>query len=269
MLTKRDVKMIKDVQPSEQNIADSFVLPLKFQHSQTNLFEAARHEENQQIFCKITLMGLHPFFYLDQMFGGKQDILVSMHHKFCLIHRGGFQNVLHPNLRWTSWHHNFSKLKGKIMQKIKVFIGFIFLAFPAFSQTTPDQAAQAALQNHPLTKAAAFEVQAKKYGEKVAFNPPNPEVNAESPTGEFYAVGILQSFEFPTVYTRQKQVAKAETGLAQAGQRVSENDLRYTVRSLYLETQVAEYRAQQWGQRDELIPGNCYHRRPPVQRWGN
>lgn len=95
-------------------------------------------------------------------------------------------------------------------------------------------------------------MQAKKYGEKTALNLPNPEVNVESPTGEFYAVGVLQSFDFPTVYSRQKQVAKAETALAQAGQRVSENDLRYMVRSLYLETQVAEFQAQQWRDRDTL-----------------
>lgn len=83
------------------------------------------------------------------------------------------------------------------------------------------------------------------YGEKAAFNLPNPEVKAESPTGEFYAVGVLQWFDFPAVYVRQKQVAKAETALAQAGQRVSENELRYTIRSLYLETQIAEYQARQ------------------------
>ncbi|HOY17621.1 MAG TPA: TolC family protein, partial [Haliscomenobacter sp.] len=108
------------------------------------------------------------------------------------------------------------------------------------AQTTPDAAVSAALRNHPLVKAATFEVQAKKYAEKTALKLPNPEVNAESPTGEFYALGVLQSFEFPTVYARQKQVAQAETALAQTGQRVSENDLRYTVRSLYLEVQVAE-----------------------------
>ena len=126
------------------------------------------------------------------------------------------------------------------------------LALSASAQTTPDDAVRAALDNHPLTKAAAFEVQAKKHAEKTALNLPNPEVNAESPTGEFYAVGVLQSFEFPTVYARQKQVAKAETALAQAGQRVSENDLRYTVRTLYLEAQTAAYQSRQWAQRDSL-----------------
>ncbi|NUN99455.1 MAG: TolC family protein [Saprospiraceae bacterium] len=117
---------------------------------------------------------------------------------------------------------------------------------------TPDAAVRAALQNHPGIKAAAFEVQAKKYAEKTAINLPNPEVNVESPTGLFYAVGVLQSFEFPTVYARQKQVAKAETALAQAGQLVNENELRYAVRTLYLEAQVAAFQSRQWMVRDSL-----------------
>ena len=116
----------------------------------------------------------------------------------------------------------------------------------------PDDAIRAAIQNHPTIKAAAFDVQAKKYAEKSALNLPNPEVNAESPTGQFYAVGVLQSFEFPTVYVRQKQVAKAETALAQAGQRISENDLRYAVRTMYLDAQVADYQSHQWRTRDSL-----------------
>lgn len=128
----------------------------------------------------------------------------------------------------------------------------VLLTHVALAQTTPEAAVQAALQHHPLTRVAALEVQAKKYGEKAAINLPNPELNVESPTGTFYAVGVLQSFEFPTVYTRQKQVAKAATALAIAGQRVSENDLRYTVRTLYLEAQVAEFQAVQWRQRDSL-----------------
>lgn len=134
---------------------------------------------------------------------------------------------------------------------IKIII-FGLAAQSAWAQTTPESAVQAALQNHPLSRAAAFDVQARKYAEKMALNLPNPEVNAESPTGEFYTVGVLQSFEFPTVYTRQKRVAKAETALAQAGQLLSQNDLRYTVRALYLEAQAAEYQARQWAGRDSV-----------------
>jgi len=140
------------------------------------------------------------------------------------------------------------------MHKFSNIAGLLLLAFPAFSQkaVTPDEAVRAALQNHPSVKAAAFDVQARKYAEKGALNLPNPDVNAESPTGGFYTLGISQSFEFPTVYARQKKVAKAETVLAQAGQQMSENELRYQVRSLYLESQLAAYRNLQWAIRDSL-----------------
>lgn len=131
---------------------------------------------------------------------------------------------------------------------------FLLLADRSTGQNTlaPEAAVRAALQNHPAARAAAYDVQAKRYGEKAALNLPNPEVNVESPTGEFYAVGVLQSFDFPTVYARQRQVAKAETALAQVRQRLSENDLRYAVRSLYLEVQLADYQTRKWAERDSL-----------------
>jgi len=144
------------------------------------------------------------------------------------------------------------QLYYKNMKKIETIATLIFLTVSGLAQTTPEDAIRAALQNHPLIKAADFEVQAKKYAEKSALNLPNPEVNAESPTGQFYAVGVLQSFEFPTVYARQKQVAKAETALAQAGRLMNENDLRYAVRELYLEAQVAAFQSRQWRSRDSL-----------------
>ncbi len=139
----------------------------------------------------------------------------------------------------------------KALLKLTVFCG---LSSSLFGQgtTTPDAAIRAALQNHPLAQVAAFDVQAKKHGEKSALNIPNPEINAESPTGDFYTIGILQAFEFPTVYARQKQAAKTETSLAKTGQLMQENDLRYQVRSLYLEAQLAAFQAQQWAQRDSF-----------------
>jgi len=133
-----------------------------------------------------------------------------------------------------------------------IFAAGLF-AQAAFAQTTPEQAIEAALQNNPMVKVAAFETQAKRYAQKAALNLPNPELNAESPTGEFYAVGIQQAFEFPTVYVRQKQLAKAETALAETGQRMQENELKFVVRFLYLEAQVAEYQYRQWSERDSLF----------------
>jgi len=140
------------------------------------------------------------------------------------------------------------------MEKISMMVGLTFWAFSAYAQetTTPEAAIHAALQNHPLAHAAAFDAQAKKYAEKSALNIPNPEINTESPTGGFYTIGVSQAFEFPTVYARQKQVAKAETSLAKTGQLVQENDLRFNVRTFYLEAQLAVFHVQQWAQRDSF-----------------
>lgn len=135
--------------------------------------------------------------------------------------------------------------------KIMIFCCFATNLF-AQNPLSTEVAVSAALQNHPLAKAAAFEVKAKKYREKTALNLPNPEINLESPTGGFYTIGVLQSFEFPTVYARQKQVAKAESALAQIGVQVSQNEIRYQTRILYLEAQVAELKGNQWRERDTL-----------------
>lgn len=139
----------------------------------------------------------------------------------------------------------------KAFLKLTVFLGLSSRLF-AQGLTTPEAAIQAALQNHPLAQAAAFDAQAKKHAEKSALNIPNPELNAESPTGDFYTLGVSQAFEFPTVYARQKQVAKAATQLSKTGQLVQENDLRYNVRILYLDAQLADFQSKQWAQRDSF-----------------
>ncbi len=134
---------------------------------------------------------------------------------------------------------------------VKIYILSMF-AQAATAQTSVELVVEAVLKNHPLTQAAGFSTQAKKYAEKQSLNLSNPQINIESPSGLFYAIGVIQSFDFPTVYMRKKQVAQAETALAQVGQKVNENDLRYTVRQLYLNAQVSEYQVKQWTTRDSL-----------------
>jgi outer membrane protein, heavy metal efflux system len=135
------------------------------------------------------------------------------------------------------------------------FVGLFVLLQHAQAQTllTPEAAIEAVLKNHPLAKAAEARTKAKEYEEKAAFGLPNPEINAESPTGEFYAIGLLQSFEFPTVYMHQKKVAKAETARAQTSALVNKNDLRRATRMLYLEAQWSDYQANLAYQRDSVF----------------
>jgi outer membrane protein, heavy metal efflux system len=139
------------------------------------------------------------------------------------------------------------------MLKIK-FIGVLMgMAIGLSAQMTRDQAVQLALQNHPQTRAAALEVEANRRAERAARGLTNPELNAESPTGEFYTVGVLQSFDFPTVYRERRQVAQAETQLAQTAQKMTDAELRYAVRNQFLETQVADYQMYLAQRRDSIF----------------
>jgi outer membrane protein TolC len=122
-----------------------------------------------------------------------------------------------------------------------------------FSQTTREQAVAAALQNHPQARAAALETQAKRTAERAARQLENPEINAESPTGEFYTLGVLQSFDFPTVYKNRKKVAQAETQLAAAEQKLTENELRFAVRTQFLELQGAVAQLDLARRRDSIF----------------
>jgi outer membrane protein TolC len=128
----------------------------------------------------------------------------------------------------------------KNMPKTSILGVLLLLAAPVAGQAlTREQAVQSALQNHPQLRAAALETQAKRQAERAARALANPEINAESPTGEFYTIGILQAFDFPTVYKNRRKVAQAETALASAGQKLTENELRFAVRAQFLELQQA------------------------------
>lgn len=139
------------------------------------------------------------------------------------------------------------------MKKIAIIGAFGLLTVQIFSQTTREQAVAAALQNHPTARAAALETQAKRTAERAARSLENPEINTESPTGEFYTVGVLQSFDFPTVYKNRKKVAQAETRLAAAGQKLTENELRLAVRTQFLELQEAVAQLDLARRRDSIF----------------
>ncbi len=140
------------------------------------------------------------------------------------------------------------------MKKISIFWAFWMLALQGLGQVlTSEQAIQSALQNHPQLRAAALDMQSKRTAEKSARALPNPEINAESPTGEFYTVGVLQNFELPTVYKNRRKAAQAETSLAAAGQKLTENELRFAVRNLFLETQTADFQLVFERRRDSIF----------------
>lgn len=124
---------------------------------------------------------------------------------------------------------------------IIVFLaGFISLPAAAQQVLTENEAVAKALANNKNIQAASLQVKQQQQLLKSAINLPNPEFFFESPTGNFYTGSITQSFEFPTVYSNQYRLQKQQIGVAQKEKQLTEAELKYRVKVLYLEIQYAE-----------------------------
>lgn len=125
-------------------------------------------------------------------------------------------------------------------------------AISAQTIVTEQAALDSARKHSPLLKVAELQVRQSNYLRKTAFNLPNPEIIAESPTGEFYAVGVLQSMEFPTVYIKQGQLLKQQSLLSEKGKALSLNEVMRLVRSVYLNAQYSQQLLTQLQYQDSL-----------------
>ena len=116
------------------------------------------------------------------------------------------------------------------------------IAFPAAAQQllTESEAISKALANNKNIQAASLQVKQQQQLLKSVFNLPNPEFFWESPTGNFYTGSIIQSFEFPSVYNNQYRLQKQQVVVAQKEKLLTEAELKYRVKVLYLEAQFAD-----------------------------
>ena len=128
------------------------------------------------------------------------------------------------------------------IKKITLLFTLFIFTISAFSQSllTADEAVAKALKNSKNVNAALLNIEQQKQLQKSAINIPNPELTWQSPTGKFYVGGVLQSFEFPTVYGKQYQLQKQKTTIAQTQKLGSEVIVAYQVKSLYLNIQYAD-----------------------------
>lgn len=126
------------------------------------------------------------------------------------------------------------------------------LAANAQTMLSEDEAVRLALGRSPLLSASILEVERQRQLQGTSFNLANPDITLESPTGDFMTVGVLQSFEFPTVYVRQGQLAKQQTVLAEKGQVMAEADVKRRVRMAYLSLQYAQALLRQLRQQDSV-----------------
>lgn len=122
------------------------------------------------------------------------------------------------------------------------------LALPANAQKplSETEVVDLVVGNSPAIRAADLSIRQSGQLLKSAYSIPNLDVFTDSPSGEFYTVGINQSFQLPTVYKRQYELQRGQIGLAQTEKRIAETDIRFRVRTLYLALQYAEALRQQY-----------------------
>ncbi len=108
------------------------------------------------------------------------------------------------------------------------------------------------LANSPGLRAADLSIRQNQQLLKGVYTIPNLDVFTDSPTGGFYTIGVNQSFQLPTVYRRQYQLQQQQVGLVLIEKRITENDIRFRVRSLYLALQYGEAVRQQYQLQDSV-----------------
>lgn len=142
----------------------------------------------------------------------------------------------------------------KINTRLHIWLLLFASAATANAQTTltEQQAIDLALKRSPLLNAATLQVKQQKQLQGTSFNLANPDITLESPTGEFMTVGVLQSFEFPSVYVKQGQLAKQQTLLAEKGKTLTEAEVKQQAKTSYLSLQFANQILQQLKKQDSI-----------------
>lgn len=135
-----------------------------------------------------------------------------------------------------------------------LFVTLVSHSAPGFAQQviTVDELINLALRESPLRKAAALQTLRQETLVRKASMLPDPELIIESPTGDFYVAGVEQTFEFPTVYSRQKQVARQQIQVAADEEATVDRQIRLHVREHYLEWQYAMARFEFCKTRDSI-----------------
>jgi cobalt-zinc-cadmium efflux system outer membrane protein len=118
---------------------------------------------------------------------------------------------------------------------------------------TVDEVITRAMDTSFQLRAAGLQIEADRLMERKATHIPDPELILESTTGDFMTIGVQQSFDFPTVYARQKQLAEQQTILSEKASNISATGFKNKVRTAYLGWQLDIAEMRQWKTQDSLF----------------
>lgn len=115
------------------------------------------------------------------------------------------------------------------------------------------QALDAALQHHPAAKSAALQVRQQRQLLPAATALADPLLTVESPTGNFYTLGVTQAFSMPVVYRRQKALQRALISRSESAVGVTQQDIKLETAQVYTEWQYQWTLVRQLEIQDSLL----------------
>lgn len=124
-------------------------------------------------------------------------------------------------------------------------VGFIFfmvvllkssVQYAQITYTLDSLIKRAELSSYYL-RSSETDIMQKRSLQLSAVNIPNPEILAESPTGLFYTIGVLQNLDFPSVYILQSKIARQNVHQSEKLLEIQRAELRYNLATLYTEIQ--------------------------------
>ncbi|SMB83614.1 outer membrane efflux protein [Hymenobacter roseosalivarius DSM 11622] len=133
-------------------------------------------------------------------------------------------------------------------------LGLLAALAPARAQTviSLDSTEAQTLRRHPRLRQSDQEIEEQRALKRGSFAPANPDFLFSAPTGEMWAPGVVQTIDFPTVYRRQANVARAGIALAERNRDVSRATVLRDAREAYLGLQFAEAQVRQLTYQDSL-----------------
>ncbi|WP_431200455.1 TolC family protein [Mucilaginibacter sp. P19] len=121
---------------------------------------------------------------------------------------------------------------------------------------TLSESIETAIRNNPQLRRATLEIGQNRTLQGTAFDPAKTDITlTQDPTSGGNidnSLGITQSFAFPTVYSAQAKVLKAQTALSERSKAITENEVVKQVTAAYYEVQYAQNKLRQLTSQDSL-----------------
>ncbi|GAB3921388.1 CusA/CzcA family heavy metal efflux RND transporter [Mucilaginibacter myungsuensis] len=161
---------------------------------------------------------------------------------------------------FTKNHSPKMQTSGKLPVILLVIAGGLLFSNSTKAQEnkplTLNESIEMAIKNNPQLRRLALEVSQNRALQGTAFDPAKTDLTiTQDPTSGGNidnSLGITQTFAFPTVYTAQRKVLNAQTGLSEKTRQINQNDLIRQVKTAWYELLYAQNKLSQLSSQDSL-----------------